>query len=129
MQAPSKIENRGRKMRTGFLDLGIGLGLDGGFLHRLGDFVLEFLTGFLELTHAAAQTAGESREFLGSKEQKDSKEDQEPFLSARHSEGEDAGRIHLSGSLGRGLGIVKGNFRPHAGVARAGACEVYAPDR
>jgi hypothetical protein len=110
-QAPLKMEIAERGMRTEFSDLGIGLRLDGGFLHRLGDFVFEFLTGLLEFAHAAAQTAGKFREFLGSEEQKNGKEDQEPFLSTWHSKGEKRQRVHLSGSLGRGLGIVKGKFR------------------
>ena len=107
------LEKRNRRARTahGILDLGIGLWLDGGFLHRLGDFVFEFLTGFLEFTHAAAQTAGKFRKFLGTEEQENGEEDQEPFLSTWHSEGEKWQRIHLSGSLGRGSGIVKGKFR------------------
>lgn len=87
MQTPLKSKIMEREMRTVSLHLRIALRLDRRLLHRFGDFVLEFLTGLLELTHAATETAGKFRELLGSKKKKNRKEDQEPFLSAGHAEG------------------------------------------
>ena len=104
MQAPLRKLDRQRSARTE-LDLRVF------FLHRLADLVIEFLAGFLELTHAAAETAGEFREFFGSEDQQHKKEDQNPFLSARHADCEDVGRVHLRGSLGVRLRVVKGKFR------------------
>ena len=121
MQTPLKTEKMERTLRTAFLNLGIGLRLlNGGLLHRLGNFVLEFLTGFLELTHAATETTGKFREFLSTKKKEDCEEDQEPFLSARHTEGENMWSAHLSRSLGGVLGNVKETSGWDTGAKRAG---------
>ncbi len=82
MQAPLRERKLERRARTR-LDLGVL------FLHGLADFVVEFLPGFFEFTHTAAETAGEFREFFGSEEKEDSDENKHPFLSARHAECED----------------------------------------
>ncbi len=104
MQAPLRNPGRERRARTE-LDFRVF------FLHRLADLVIKFLAGFFELTHAAAEAAGEFRKFFGSEDQQDKQEDQNPFLSARHADCEDVGRVHLRGSLGVRLRVVKGKFR------------------
>ena len=104
MQAPLRRRKLKRKERTRS-DLGFF------FLYSLADFVVEFLTGFLELTHAATETAGEFRELLGAEEEQDGDKDKKPFLSAGQADCEDLCRVHLSGSLGGGSGVVKGKFR------------------
>lgn len=104
MQAPRKSRSAGRGTRT-MSDLGVF------FFHRFTDFVFEFLAGFFEFPHAATEAAGEFRELLGSKKQKNRQEDQHQFLRAESHDCEESGRIHLSVSLGCGLGVVKGNFR------------------
>ena len=104
MQAPLRRRKLKRGERT-CLDLGVL------FLYSLADFVVEFLTGFLKLTHAATETAGEFRKLLGAEEEEDGDKDKKPFLSAGQADCEDLCRVHLSGSLGGCLRVVKGKFR------------------
>jgi hypothetical protein len=54
---------------------------------RLVDFVIEFLAGFFEFTHAAAETAGEFRQLLGAEEQEHDDEDDHHLLAADSGEG------------------------------------------
>lgn len=113
MQAPLGKRKRKRRART-WLDLGIL------FLYGLADFVVEFLPGFFEFTHAAAEAAGEFGKLLGAEEEEDGDEDEKPFLSARHAECEDVCRVHLILSLGVCLGVVKGKFRRIRSGSRGG---------
>src|SRR5262245_58559165 len=104
MQAPLKWQSMERRAGTPS-NLGVLL------VDRLGDLVLEFLAGFAKLTHAAAEAASEFRELLGAEEQQHGEENQKDLLRAK-AEGDECGkRVHLIGSLGRGLGVVKGKFR------------------
>jgi hypothetical protein len=66
-----------------------------GLFLCIGQFMLEFFTGFFELAHALTQATGKGREFLGSEENKNEKSDNDHLRSTERAKtGDNRWSIH-----------------------------------